>query len=94
MNSTVNIEALEQQLQAKIEQIDEAIAKTRQNETADIGFMDSEVATLCQTILKADSEESKALEPKMIEMIAKLDELAVELKDYQDRLNPDAQEDR
>lgn len=85
----MNQEELEQRLQAQIETIDEAIAKIRQNELLDIGFMDKEVAGICQQIIHSDEDAIKALEAKMIEMITRLDELAVELKQYQDRVNPE-----
>jgi len=85
----MNVRELEKSLQQKIEQIDAAIIKIRHNVLVDISFMDKEVAKLCQQILGAEGMAAKMLEPKMIEMINKLDELAVEIKDYQDRMNPD-----
>ena len=80
---------LQQKLQDKIGQIEAAIVKVRQNILVDVGFMDSEVAALCQSILRLEGEDAKMLEPGMIEMINKLDELAIELKDYQDRIRPE-----
>jgi hypothetical protein len=89
MNSKVlNVKELERKLEQQIDQINGAIIKVRRNILVDISFMDTEVAELCQTILKAEGMAAKRLEPKMIEMINKLDDLAMELKDYQDRINP------
>jgi len=77
---------LEQALQNQIDKIGEAILQTRQNRIVDIGDMDEAVAMICQKIIHSSGDTIKALEPKMIAMIAKLDELAVELKDYQNRV--------
>lgn len=85
----MNVEELEASLQKQIGQIDEAIVKLRQNVVLDITFMDKEVAGLCQKILGADEAAMAVLEPRMIEMINKLDELAVELQDYQTRVDPE-----
>ncbi len=76
---------LEARLQSLIDRIDGAITKTRQNQLIDISFMDQDVAALCREIIESDREEAKALEPRMIDVINRLDELAEEIKHYQDR---------
>ncbi len=86
----MNVKELEENLQKQIDQIDAAIVKLRHNVLIDVSFIDREVAALCQQIIGADGMAAKMLEPKMLEMINKLDELAVEIKDYQDRMNPEA----
>lgn len=80
---------LEKSLQDMIGQIDEAIVRVRQNILVDISFMDQGVADLCLRVIRSDDAATKALEPKMVELINRLDELAVELKDYQDRIRPE-----
>ena len=85
----VNAETLGKSLQDKIDKIDEAIVKARKNILVDISFMDREVAAICQQILKAEDNALQTLEPKMAEMINKLDELAEEIKAYQDRIEGD-----
>lgn len=85
----MNEQDLQQRLQKQIDAIDLAIAKARQNEVMDISFIDDEVVTICQEIVHGDKEAAKLLEPKMIEMINRLDELSVELKEYQDRIKPE-----
>lgn len=82
----MNVKELETTLQTQIERIEEAIVRIRQNVVLDISPMDREVAELCRKILGADEEAMKVLEPKMFAMISKLDEFAVELQDYQDRM--------
>ncbi|MCB9996492.1 MAG: hypothetical protein H6869_08670 [Rhodospirillales bacterium] len=77
---------LEQKLQQQIDTIEKAIIKIRNNELLDISFMDKEVADICQQVIHSEDAAVQALEGKMIEMITKLDELAVELKEYQDRV--------
>ena len=84
-----SLETLEQAIQSQIDKIDEAIVKARQNELIDMGDMDDAVATICQKIMHSEDKEMNRLEGRMIEMINKLDELAVELKGYQDRLAED-----
>ncbi len=76
---------LEKKLQHQIDQINEAITKTRNNELVDISHMDEEIADLCKTIIGAEENIAKELESKMIEMINILDSLAEELQDYQQR---------
>lgn len=80
---------LEQKLQQQIDTIEKAIIKIRNNELLDISFMDKEVADICQSVIHSEDGTAQALEGKMIEMITKLDELAVELKEYQDRVRTD-----
>lgn len=87
-----DIAALEQKLQQQIDLIEQAITKIRRNEVLDISFMDKDVAAICQQIIKSEEDAVQALEPKMIEMITKLDDLALELKEYQDRAGPGVQE--
>ena len=82
-------EDLEKKLQQQLDTIERAIIKIRNNELPDIGFMDKEVAEICQKVIHSEDESIRALESKMIEMITGLDELAVELKMYQERVNPD-----
>lgn len=82
--------ALEAEMRKQIERLDDTIVKVRQNVLVDIGFMDKDVAVLCKRILNADPAVARELEPRMVEMINRLDELAIELKDYQDRVNPQA----
>lgn len=83
------IAALEQGLQIQMDKLNEAITKIRRNELVDIGYMEQDVSELCAKILQSDEDASKILEPKMITLITVLDELAVELQEYQNRINPD-----
>lgn len=83
----MKVQELESNLQRQIGRIEEAIVKIRQNVLIDISPIDKDVAELCRKILGADEEAMKVLEPKMFEMINKLDEFAVELQDYQTRVN-------
>lgn len=83
-----NLENLEQLLQKQMDNINNAITKIRQNELVDISYMDGEVATICQKIAQAQDGEGQQLESKVIEMINLLDNLSVELKDYQERSAP------
>ena len=75
-----------QKLQTQIGIIEDAIAKAKQNELADIGTLDEDVATICKEVVANDTEDTQQLEQQMIHMINLLDELAEELKAYQDRL--------
>lgn len=77
---------LELEIQARIERIEDAITKVRNNEPADIKGMDNDVAALCSRIVRSDPATAKALEGPMLTMIARLDDLAAELKDYQHRI--------
>ncbi len=79
---------LEQSLQKQMDNINHAITKIRQNELVDISYMNSEVTELCQKILQAEDQTAKNMEGKVIEIINLLDSLSIELKDYQDRVEP------
>lgn len=79
-------EDLEQKLQVQMDRIQDTITKIRQNELPDISDMDKEVSELCLKIIHSNEETVKNLEPKMVNMINMLDELAVEIKEYQDRI--------
>ena len=76
---------LESRLDEQIQNIEEAIQSTRQNKLADLSHMDKTVAGICNAVMTANEDTAQSLEPKMIRMINLLDELAVELKEFQDR---------
>ena len=80
-----NAKDLESALQEHIDHINDAIIKTRQNELINLEGMDEKVATLCKEIMHTDDEAMAKLEDKMVHMINLLDELAIELKNYQER---------
>ena len=84
----MNASDLEGQLQLQIEKINDAISKARQNEIIDMTGMDDDVSEICRKIMSLDNNAVGDLESKMIQMINLLDELAIELKQYQDRVDP------
>ena len=87
--NNMSLEELEKNLQSQIDKINDAIIKVRRNELSDIGNMDNDIADLCRRILNSSDKNAKKFESRMVEMINRLDELAVELKAYQERTTQD-----
>ncbi|PJB69185.1 MAG: hypothetical protein CO093_11105 [Alphaproteobacteria bacterium CG_4_9_14_3_um_filter_47_13] len=85
----MSLEDLEKNLQNQIDKINDAIVKVRRNELSNINNMDNDIADLCRRILNFRDGNAKKFEGKMVEMINCLDELAVELKAYQERTTQD-----
>lgn len=84
-------ETLEKNLQEQIDLIEEAIAKTQRDEIVDLGTMDDQVAAICKDAVRLEAQAAKHLEGKMGEMIAALEMLESELKDFQQRAQQDSE---
>jgi len=80
-----NSQDIDSALQEHIDHISDAIIKTRANEVIDLEGMDDKVAALCKEIMHTEDAAVANLEDKMVHMINLLDELAVELKNFQER---------
>ena len=81
---------LNQQLTARFESLTDkirnAIQQTHMGEAVNLGDLEKNVAKLCTDVSKAGNDTKRAMQQPMAEMIARLDELAHGLKEYQDRL--------
>lgn len=84
-----NSNDIENEIRRQIDFLDEAAAKARSGEVADVSAMDGEVAILCEKIARMPAEEAHRLEPAMEEMIGKLEGLAVELHALRERIDGD-----
>ncbi len=84
-------QALENALQDKISLIEQAAAAVRNNHIDGVPeTLDKDVAALCRNILALEAGEARRLEGKMLEMINRLDDLAAEIRHYQERRNDTA----
>lgn len=78
-------EDLNKRLQGQIDYIAEAINNIKQDNLMDMKPMDTEVASICEEIENADKDVAASTEPKMMEMIGLLDQLATELDAFKER---------
>ncbi|GJL84387.1 MAG: hypothetical protein DHS20C02_01620 [Micavibrio sp.] len=69
--------------------VEDALTKVKSNEMPDLSNLDERVSGLCSDIEAADDETTARVQPMMAEMIGKLDELALALSEYQQKLQSD-----
>ncbi len=72
-----------QRLQELSSFIESAQQQLQKGEVVNLSHVDAEVAQLCDQTLKLKAEEAVQIQPVMAEMISKLEELGVALKDFQ-----------
>lgn len=75
----------EEQFRDLISYIEESTEEINSGKMADLTNMDHKVAALCESVENADTEVARSTQPLMAEMIAKLDQLAQALNDYQQK---------
>jgi hypothetical protein len=66
--------------------IEEAQIKLQQGEIINLSHLDGEVAELCNEILQLPPQDATQVQPIMGNMISKLEELGLALKDFQSNL--------
>jgi hypothetical protein len=71
--------------------IEQAQIKLAQGEVIDLSHLDKDVATLCEAAIQLPPTQAKDVQPAMGEMISKLEELSVGLKDFQSHLKERAE---
>lgn len=84
--SQQQIDIFKQSLQNHIDMIDQASAKLQQGQITNIKPMEAKIETLCMNIIAAGRETGMALEPKMKEMISKLDQFEAALSFHKEQL--------
>lgn len=77
-----------QRLQELTEFIVNAQAQLKNGEVVNLSHLDDEVGQLCDETLKLKPEEAVRVQPIMADMISKLEELGLALKDFQSNLKP------
>ena len=83
-----NTEQIAVRLQELTSFIQNAKEKLGNGEVVDLAHLDGEVEQICEQALKLKPEEALNVQPVMAEMISKLEELGLALKDFQDNLKP------
>ena len=78
--------AIRKQLEDQIEYLNKAIDNARQDNIQNIEPLDDKMDEICKAISELDEDEVAQFESPMAEMIGKLEELAVELKAFQERM--------
>jgi hypothetical protein len=79
--------AIRKQLQDQIEYLNQAIDNARQDNLQNIEPLDDKMDAICKAISELDEEDAVQFESPMAEMIGKLEELAIELKAFQERMS-------
>ena len=78
-------DTLNERLQRHIDFIDEAVAQIRNGALPNLKPLD-DAMRLCTTVQKAKPAIAKELQPRMAEMIGRLDQLAMEIEAYRKEL--------
>lgn len=82
-------DALQEQFDDLIETIRDATDDVARGKIPDLKTLESRVTKLCTAVTKAGAETASAMKAPMAEMILRLDELARDLTDYQEKLKED-----
>ncbi len=77
---------IKQKLEQIILFIEEAQKKLQEGEVINLSHLDGEVEALCQQTLQLPPSDAIEVQPIMGNMITKLEELGVALKDFQSNL--------
>lgn len=76
----------QEQFRDLIDFVEKAIEQVKGGAMPDLSDLDGKVSKLCVAVENADKDIGEAVQPLMSEMIAKLDQLAQELNDYQEKI--------
>ena len=88
MTNPDQITARMNELSAFIERAQEQL---QQGEIVDLTHLDSEVAKLCDLTLRMKAADAMKVQPTMADMIAKLENLGQDLKNFQNQFKPTGQ---
>ena len=79
-----------QQIAARLNEltdfIEEAQAKLESGEVMNMAHLDDEIAALCDQTVALPPQEAAQIQPIMGNMISKLEQLGISLKEFQDNL--------
>lgn len=82
-------ELLEAECQALITHIEACLTQAHNGATPVLGDMDKRAIQLCQDVQNADAETAQALQPVMLQMISRLNDLVSALEEFgQDNNKP------
>jgi len=81
------IETLDRLMRDQIAFIDAAIVRVRANQLMDVADLNKAVDDICRDIQSLDDDQKQRIESRTAEMIVRLEELAEELKNLQDRVD-------
>lgn len=81
------VETLDRLMRDQIAVIDAAIVRVRSNQLADVTDLNKAVDGICRDIQALDDDQKRRIESRTAEMIMRLEELAEELKNLQDRVD-------
>lgn len=82
---TTNPDDIRSQLEEQTAFLDEALLSVRDGRLQDISSLDGAMEKICREISALDEDIAATFEQSMADMIGKLEELAIELKSFQDR---------
>ncbi len=82
----ITADSLEKRLKDQIAFLDEAIRSVREGTLKDISVMDLQIESICRDLDSLDAEDSRRLETSLAEVIGKLEDLAKEIRIFQDTL--------
>ncbi len=68
--------------------IEKARDKLQTGEVVDLAHLDDEVSQLCAATLGLKAEDAIQVQPVMADMISKLEEMGIALKDFQNNFKP------
>ncbi len=80
---TDTAEQLKTRLREQIDILDDALFKIRNRELVALDRMEHTIAAICNDIQTGDPETARTMGPLMADMIARLEEMALALKDFQ-----------
>ncbi len=86
MDSQTLKDSIETRLKAQIDIIEQALIDINHGDVGDLEGLDDEVESICDDIKKLPHDIAQSTEPLMLEMIGKLEKLAVVLQEHQDDL--------
>ncbi len=81
-----NADQIAGKLQELTRFIEDAQKKLHDGEVLNLSHLDNEVAQLCEETLKLPPQDAMQVQPIMGDMISKLEELSLALKDFQTNL--------
>jgi hypothetical protein len=84
-----NADRINEKLSGLTAQIDEARARLDKGEVVNLSYLDEEVEQLCQQALSLPPHETAKIQEPMADMISRLEQLSVALKDFQTTLKND-----
>ena len=83
MSTAKTIEAFESDIHDITAVIEDAFIKLRDKEPPVLGSLMYDVETLCDDITASDKHVVEQVQPKLVEVISQLDELAKEIERFQ-----------